>query len=353
MQYIKRIITIFCAVLINLAVCTPALQAYYEYSDYTSGYSSNVPYKFTYPDAPYKYTHPDTPYKYTHPDSPYKYTHPDTPYRYTQPDTPYRFSYPNAPYKFTYPDAPYRYTHPEAPYKYTHPDTPYKYTNPRTEPLYPGSNVPGDDMYRYSDVGGDSISPAEEEVDLYSAPYWDISGHPAELEIIRLHELGIVEGYEDGSFRPDAPVARAEMVKMVMETARIEALPEEHDKYLYFTDLEDWQAQYVNAAYSMQIVEGYYDKGKNVRVFMPNENVTRAEGLKVVLASAGIQPGEIKESSYVDVNGWAVPWAEVGASIGIANMPEDKRFYPNRDLTRGEAAIMIVRMIDFQSGQAS
>lgn len=351
MRFAKRITGLICAMTLLLGGMQ-TVHSYYEYSDYTNNYSGNVPYKYTYPDAPYKYTYPDAPYKYTYPDapykytypdSPYKYTYPDTPYRYTYPDTPYRYTYPDTPYRFTYPDTPYRYTHPEAPYKFTIPDTPYKYTYPDTPYKY--TNLSGETVYTKNEYDNEY----EEDEVLYSKPYWDIEGHPAEEYIIMLHELDVVEGYDDGSFRPDNYVTRAEMVKLVMKAAQIEVLPEEYQVDLYFADLDDWQAPYVNASYSLQIAEGYYDAERDMRVFLPNNYVNRAEGVKLVLASGGIQPGEIKTSTYTDVEGWMVPWIEVAYSIGIVEMPDDMRFYPAAPMTRGMAAMMIGRMIEFQS----
>ena len=287
----------------------------YKYTD-----GSSVEYKYSTPTNPlYKYTTPTGPYKYTTPTNPYKYTYPTGPYKYTYPAGPYKYTYPTNPYKYTRPSVPYKYTRPTNPlYKYTRPEDMYNYTEP-------------DSNYNYTDVNNDVQ---------YSKPYWDIEGHPAESYIIELSNLGIVQGYPDGSFRPENPVTRAEMLKMVMMASMIQPLPDHDNPNLYFVDLDGWQAEWVNTAYTLGIVDGYGS------YYAPNNPVNRAEGVKLTLASFGIFPGEIPQSSFSDVHGWMVPWVEVAYGLGIIDMSPDGRFYPESAMTRGMAAMVIVKMMD-------
>lgn len=53
-------------------------------------------------------------------------------------------------------------------------------------------------------------------IDYEIEPFADISGHWAKDLIIQAHKEGIIEGYPDGTFRPDAPITRAESVALVM-----------------------------------------------------------------------------------------------------------------------------------------
>ncbi len=48
-----------------------------------------------------------------------------------------------------------------------------------------------------------------------SHKFTDIKGHWAENEIARVAAKGWVKGYEDGTFKPDQPITRAEAVKLV------------------------------------------------------------------------------------------------------------------------------------------
>ncbi|GAW91867.1 N-acetylmuramoyl-L-alanine amidase [Calderihabitans maritimus] len=59
-------------------------------------------------------------------------------------------------------------------------------------------------------LGKDFQPPPEEEV-----PYSDVKGHWAEKDILYLTKLGILQGYPDGTFRPEQTVTRAELAVVI------------------------------------------------------------------------------------------------------------------------------------------
>ena len=91
-----------------------------------------------------------------------------------------------------------------------------------------------------------------------------------------LGAMGIVRGYEDGSFRPDAPITRAEFAAIAVRFF-------ENDNVNYeeglFTDIagSEWFADAVAAAQEHGIVGGYPDGS-----FQPNKAITRAEATSIV-----------------------------------------------------------------------
>ena len=177
--------------------------------------------------------------------------------------------------------------------------------------------------------------------------YWDLSGHWSEGYVAQLTIMGILQGYPDGSFRPNAPISRAEMLKMTMMAAGVYPVPGDEDRNKFFSDLDNWQAAWVNAAYRMDIVEGYSGPYSGVRLYKPNNNVNRAEGVKLVLASFGRQPWDYDQISYTDVKGWMIPWVEDAFQIGLIGNEPNRRFKPAEALTRAEAAKIIVKMLEY------
>lgn len=102
-------------------------------------------------------------------------------------------------------------------------------------------------------------------------------------EIDLLKTLDIISGYSDGTFRPDRYINRAEFTKIVLTTifSEDDLLPAES----CFSDVnkDAWYAKYVCTAKTADIIGGYTDG-----TFKPNQTITLAEALKIVLKINGI-----------------------------------------------------------------
>ena len=75
-----------------------------------------------------------------------------------------------------------------------------------------------------------------------NAPFTDIVGHWAENTITRWADVGIVNGYPDGTFKPDEPITRAELAKIVTLAF---GLTERTESYIYDVQETDWYYDYV------------------------------------------------------------------------------------------------------------
>ncbi|WP_197081073.1 cadherin-like beta sandwich domain-containing protein [Gordoniibacillus kamchatkensis] len=110
------------------------------------------------------------------------------------------------------------------------------------------------------------------------ASFSDLNGHWAQAVIVTLADAGITGGYGDGSFRPDKPISREEMVVMLSRVLNLQALPKDGDKGS-FTDLGDsYASEQIRAAAQAGIINGMADGS-----FVPKQNATRAEALTVLL----------------------------------------------------------------------
>lgn len=71
----------------------------------------------------------------------------------------------------------------------------------------------------------------------------DTNGHWAESDINAMTAEGILNGYEDGSFKPDAPISRAEFLKII--TTKY-GLVEQDNAYVMWSDVsaDDWYGRY-------------------------------------------------------------------------------------------------------------
>ncbi len=100
-----------------------------------------------------------------------------------------------------------------------------------------------------------------------------------------LCHMGVLGGYSDGTFRPNAPITRAEFAKIAVSFAQINGFSE----YGYFTDVDssDWYAPYVDAAKAVGLIEGYSDGS-----FKPENKITRAEACTIVNRVLGRKPSK-------------------------------------------------------------
>ena len=130
-----------------------------------------------------------------------------------------------------------------------------------------------------------------------------------------MQQFGIVTGYEDGSFRPDAPVTRAEFAAIA---SRFEKLTQGRAS---FTDVPDthWAVRYINFAATRGWVTGYEDG-----TFKPEHSITRAEVAAVtcrLLERSADQTyirshiGELRSFADVTESHWAY-WYAMEAANG-------------------------------------
>lgn len=86
--------------------------------------------------------------------------------------------------------------------------------------------------------------------------------------------MGIVNGYPNGTFRPDQPITRAEFAKVA---ARFDSLDFPENNAFVDVPASHWANLYVNSAYEKGWINGYSD-GK----FEPERNISRAEVMALV-----------------------------------------------------------------------
>lgn len=169
----------------------------------------------------------------------------------------------------------------------------------------------------------------------------DIYGHWSEDYIVELVAQGYMEGYDDGTFRPDYNMNRAEFVKTLLTSLNFE-IPEAASTSP-FTDVAKsaWYARYVEVAKEEDITDGYDDG-----TFRPGENITRAEAVKMLLEGAEIDLEEIEENPFSDVEmeEWYAPYVLMAYNLGIVSGYEDGRFGINDPITRGQVTKIIVEL---------
>ena len=131
------------------------------------------------------------------------------------------------------------------------------------------------------------------------AAFTDQADIKVENEVVdTLIELGVINGYTDGSFKPNDTVTRAEMAKMiyVLRTGNSDASAYNNDKTT-FTDINGhWARGYVKYCQSLGIIAG-----QSATTFAPDQTVTAQEAAKMLLVTLGY---DAQKAGLVGIN-WA------------------------------------------------
>ena len=131
------------------------------------------------------------------------------------------------------------------------------------------------------------------------AAFTDQADIKVDAEVVdTLVSLGVINGYTDGSFKPNDTVTRAEMAKMiyVLRTGNSDASAY-NDDYSTFTDIKGhWARGYVKYCQSLGIIAG-----QSATKFAPDQTVTAQEAAKMLLVTLGY---DATKAGLVGIN-WA------------------------------------------------
>ncbi|WMT39311.1 family 10 glycosylhydrolase [Paenibacillus sp. D2_2] len=212
-------------------------------------------------------------------------------------------------------------------------------STPSTPPSKnPPTNPPGEDTNNNQDPGGDS-SQEPSNVTLS-----DISGHWAEESILQAVQQKWINGYEDGTFRPNQPVNREQFAVMLSRALKLEGT----ETSVSFADadkISSWARPYIAKVLESNIINGYQD-----HTFRPGQQINRAEMAAMIVRALGIEPDSNAELPFTDaksIPAWARPYVAAAYQAGIIQGRGNQALAPNESATRAEALIMILRMLQY------
>ncbi len=182
---------------------------------------------------------------------------------------------------------------------------------------------------------------------LSNSIFSDIQDHWAQECIRQLQGRNFISGYPDGSFRPNAPVTRAEFAALLRKafanTAPVRSA-------ITFSDVpsKHWANPAIQAAYQTGFISGYPD-----RTFRPNQQISRLQVLLALVSglkySASTSPKDIVKKYFDDAA--TIPNYALNAIAAatekrlVVNYPNLKRLNPNQNATRAEVAAFICRAL--------
>ncbi|OMF24545.1 hypothetical protein BK133_22775 [Paenibacillus sp. FSL H8-0548] len=170
----------------------------------------------------------------------------------------------------------------------------------------------------------------------------DIAGHWGEANIKQAVQQGIVKGYPEGTFRPNATVTRAEFTVMLMNALKLD----EEGTPLRFTDEQKigaWAKTAIAQSVKAGITSGYNDGS-----FRPSASISRAELAVMVARAYGAALQATASTGFADDSDIPV-WAKSAIALvkesGIVSGQGGNRFVPNANATRAEAVTIILNLL--------
>lgn len=180
----------------------------------------------------------------------------------------------------------------------------------------------------------------------------DMEGHWAAREVATLTRLGVVQGYPDGTFGPSRSVTRAEFAVMlqrlldVLRGTGATGGTNGGDLTLPFTDAADipaWAATAIARATADRLLGGYPDG-----TFRPHQPISRQEAAALLTRVPEGPPATQPPMTFADagqIAAWALPAVEAAVVRGLVRGYPDGTFGPLREITRAEAAAILMRLL--------
>ena len=123
----------------------------------------------------------------------------------------------------------------------------------------------------------------------------DVVGTDFEVTVGKLKAVGIMEGYPDGSFRPEGEITRAEFAKIAVVALGLGDAAEVSRGVTRFPDVVSthWATGYINLAVNRGILVGYPNG-----TFQPEGKLTNAEAATILVRLVGLGPVVDKQGTW-------------------------------------------------------
>lgn len=169
----------------------------------------------------------------------------------------------------------------------------------------------------------------------------DVKGHWGEKAVNYLVGKNAIKGYEDGTFKPDGEITRAEAATVL---AGALGLTINEDAKTTLSDAKDhWASKYIAALQAQKpgVINGFPDG-----TFKPEDKIKRQDMAKMIVAAyPELKLDENAIFSFTDKADYAEAQTAINilASLGVANGKATGKFAPTANVTRAETATFVHR----------
>jgi 5'-nucleotidase / UDP-sugar diphosphatase len=170
------------------------------------------------------------------------------------------------------------------------------------------------------------------------------ASHPNYEAIMDLKSRKIIEGYADGTFKPEQKINRVEALKIILLGSKTEI--DQNDTSSKFPDTQAsvWYSAILNTAVKLGIVEGYPDG-----TFKPAQTINLVEALKITQLSFNIDLSNIVvlTDPYADTpkESWYAKYVQFAKDNSLIDADSQNKVYPDQAMSRAKLSELIYRLI--------
>ena len=166
----------------------------------------------------------------------------------------------------------------------------------------------------------------------------DITDNYTATAVETLRLMGVLDGYGDGTFRPNAVLTRAQFCKMAVYAMDGSSELGRYSTITIFPDVKPslWAASYINMAAKKGVIAGFAD-GK----FKPNQTVTAGQAVTILMRGLGY-----KDENMGGV--WPQGYMAEAKTCGLLKSTGITSAYSA--LTRGQAAKLFLNLFEAKRG---
>ena len=178
--------------------------------------------------------------------------------------------------------------------------------------------------------------------------FTDIDGYWAATYVDFLYSTGITTGYEDGTFRPNQNITRAQFSAMLFRYLGLNE-SDYASVQLPFADnssIPSYAVPAVKALYSKGIING--STGADGKLyFNPNASLTRAQAATMIgrTQEKGYATTALTFSDAASIPSYATYYIQTMVAQGVISGYSDGTFLPNASITRGQMAKSLYNLL--------
>ncbi|WP_342543668.1 S8 family serine peptidase [Paenisporosarcina sp. FSL H8-0542] len=176
----------------------------------------------------------------------------------------------------------------------------------------------------------------------------DISEHWAKEDIELLATKGIINGLKNGLFAPEKDITRAEFTALLARALDLPKATEQEN----FTDVRptDWYVSELQSAVEAGLINGYEDNTFKPSMYITREQMAALMGraYKIIEKQAPTVDVDQVLAKYIDrksISAWSRADVALAIQLGVIQGNKANELQPKESATRAETAVMLKRLL--------